>query len=93
MFEAFRAPAVYVSPTGVLALFASGRRTGLAVGGGEGLSYAEPIYEGYALPNAVGRTHIAGHDITVRLRDQLLVRRPRSAPPQRRRPCGTSKRG
>jgi len=40
---------------------------------GEGVSHVVPVYEGFALPHAVTRSNVAGHDVTDRL--QLLLRR------------------
>ncbi|KAH8836084.1 actin actin-like protein, partial [Flagelloscypha sp. PMI_526] len=64
MFETFKAPAFYVSIQAVLALYASGRTTGIVFDSGDGVSHAVPIYEGYALPNAIQRRDVSGRDIT-----------------------------
>ncbi|KAI3691347.1 hypothetical protein L2E82_49686 [Cichorium intybus] len=64
MFEAFNVPAMYIALGGVLSLYASGRTTGVVLDSGEGVSHTIPIYEGYALPQAVLRLDLAGVDIT-----------------------------
>merc|ERR1712232_1540325 len=64
MFEVFNVPAMYISIQAVLALYASGRTTGLVMDSGDGVSHTVPIYEGYCLPHAVMRLDIAGHDLT-----------------------------
>ena len=74
MFEVFNVPCLYVSVQGVLALYASGRTSGVVLDSGDGVSHTVPIYEGYAIPHAIQRIHLAGRDLTEYLR-QLLGRR------------------
>merc|ERR1711885_30485 len=73
MFETFSTPAMYVSIQAVLALYASGRTTGLVLDSGDGVTHAVPVYEGFALPHAICRMDIAGRDISEHL--VLLLRR------------------
>ena len=64
MFEKFNSPSAYVAIQAVLALYASGRTTGMVMDAGDGVTHGVPIYEGYALPHAVERLDLAGRDIT-----------------------------
>ncbi|CAK8995739.1 unnamed protein product [Durusdinium trenchii] len=64
MFEVFYTPAIYVSTQAVLALYASGRTTGIVCDSGDGVTHVVPVYEGFLVPHAVGRVHLAGRELT-----------------------------
>jgi len=64
MFEVFSTPGIYIQSTANLALFASGRTTGMIVASGAGVSHVVPIYEGYTLPHGVAQLPLGGSDIT-----------------------------
>ena len=64
MFEVFNIPCLYISIQAVLALYSNGRTTGLILDSGEGVTSTVPIYEGFAIPDAIHRIHFAGKDIT-----------------------------
>jgi centractin len=72
-FEIFNIPALFISMQAVLALYASGKTTGVVLDSGDGVTHCVPIYEGFALPHSIRRIDLAGRDVTRQL--QLLLRK------------------
>jgi centractin len=72
-FETFNVPALFVSIQAVLALYASGRTTGIVLDSGDGVTHAVPVYEGFAISSAIRRNDLAGRDVTEHL--SLLLRK------------------
>lgn len=64
MFETFNVPALYIQIQAVLALYSTGRTTGVVLDSGDGVTHVVPIYEGYGLNHAVLRIDIAGKNLT-----------------------------
>jgi len=64
MFETFAVPALYIVNQAVLAMYASGRTTGLAIMCGFGNCFVVPVCEGHALDYATNCLGIGGRDIT-----------------------------
>jgi actin-related protein len=64
VFETFNSPAFFVSISSVLALYASGRTTGIVVESGGGATHVVPVFEGFSLPSAIARVDMAGRDVT-----------------------------
>ena len=64
MFETFEVPALYLSMQAVLALYASGRTTGIVLDSGEGVTHAVPISDCYAITPAIAQLNFARCDST-----------------------------
>ena len=74
MFETFGVPAMHVSIQPVLLMYAAGRTASLLFECGDGVSHVLPIYEGYALQNAIMRLDLGGRDLTEYLMKLLTER-------------------
>lgn len=72
LFEHYNVPALYVAPPSLLALYASGRNTGVVVGCGDGLMHCDTIAHGIVLPTAAGRVNLGGRNCTETL--SMLLR-------------------
>lgn len=66
-FESLSAPAVHIALPPVLALFASGRTTGIVLDSGEGITTALPVAHGHCDIHAIRKIDLAGHDVTDRM--------------------------
>ena len=74
MFETFNTPALYVAMQAALSLRASGRKSGVVLDSGDGVSHIVPVYEGHALPHAIRRLDLAGRQLTDHLAKILAER-------------------
>lgn len=72
--EELHCPAIRFASSGPLALYATGRTTGMVIDCGDGVSQATPIYDGYVIDQGNMRTDLAGRDVTKQLRMQLRKR-------------------
>lgn len=63
-FERFNVPAFYSQMQAILALYASGRTTGLVLDSGDGVTHSVPVYEGFSIPSAINRVDVGGRDVT-----------------------------
>lgn len=72
LFESFGIGAINVAMPSVLALYSTGRTTGVVVDVGDGVSCIAPVFDGFALPGSIRRIDIAGRDITKQLQLQIM---------------------
>ena len=72
IFEDFDFYAMFVSIQATLSLYATGRMNGIVLESGDGISQCVPMFEGYALPQAVSRFDVAGRELTNHLMKILI---------------------
>jgi actin-related protein len=72
MFEKFNIKQLYIGVQAVLALYASGRTTGLVVDSGDGVTHTVPVYEGFNIAHAIRKQNLAGRDVTYYLKEKVL---------------------
>lgn len=63
-FDTFNAPAFFVCTQAILALYTSGRTSGIVLDVGDGLAHVVPVVQGFALTHSIKRADVAGRDIT-----------------------------
>lgn len=71
-FENLQVPKFFVSVQAVLALYATGRTTGMVLDSGDGVSHCVPVFDGFSLKHAVRRMNIAGRTLTNHMSELLL---------------------
>ncbi|XP_038603315.1 actin-85C-like [Tachyglossus aculeatus] len=72
LFESFQVPALYVGLQALMALYSSGRTTGLVLDSGDGVTTTVPVFRGHCLRHGVSRADFAGRDVTTHLATLLL---------------------
>ncbi len=73
-FETFAVPGYYCLNGSLLALYGSGKTSGLIVDSGEEVSSVVPIMDGFVIPHAHSRADFGGRDITKKLDNMLKSR-------------------
>jgi actin-related protein len=71
MFETFGVPALHLASQAQLSLAAAGRRTGVVVETGHGVTAVVPFYEGEAVSHAVTDVSVTGSSLAVYLNKML----------------------
>ena len=71
LFETFSVPATHIASTATTAIMMSGRKDGLIVDLGAGVSHVVGVVDGRTVPQTVTRLDIGGHDLTDYLSKQL----------------------
>ena len=71
MFEKFNVSSFYLALHQVLALYASGKTTGVVLDSGYSLTSTVPIYEGFDLSHAIQKMNLAGKHLTEYLLDLM----------------------
>jgi actin-related protein len=71
MFETFNTPGMYVSDPEALAMYATGRITGVCIDCGDGLSRAVAMFEGYLIPHSALELDVGGSDLNFFLNKML----------------------
>lgn len=71
LFNRFEVRGAQCQIQAVLALYASGRTTGLVFDSGDGVSHTCPVYKGYGVSTAVVATRLAGRAVSERVIEDL----------------------
>ena len=74
MFEKFKTPKLYFTMQALLALYASGRLSGMVVDCGASKIHTVPIYEGYTLPHGIICMELAGQNLDSYMQNLLKSR-------------------
>ena len=74
LFEAFGVMEIAVVPSGVCALYASGRTTGLVLDSGEGVTHVTPVFDSFIVQSAANRLNYGGKQITDHLKTIMFER-------------------
>ena len=71
LFETFQADSAYFAMSSILAMYATGRTSGMILECGAGRTLVIPVYEGYHLASCVSEHCYAGHDMATLLAKQI----------------------
>jgi actin len=67
LFETFNCPAVYFMPTTILALYSTGKTSGIVLDSGHDVTNVMPVYEGYSIREAIKTDNYGGNAIVEQL--------------------------
>jgi len=71
MFEMYDVPELTMAIQGVMALYATGRTSGLVIEIGEGVTQIVPVYEGFTDKGAIRRSDFGGQELTMYMQKML----------------------
>lgn len=74
MFETFNVTGLCCMSQPILALFSTGRVTGVALDVGDSLCQIAPVYDGYAIEEQSDKIHFGGRNVTYKLKKLLEAR-------------------
>lgn len=74
LFEAFSVPELAIVPSGVCALYASGRTTGLVLDSGEGVTHVTPVFDSFVVQSAANRLNNGGRQVTDHMKTIMFER-------------------
>ena len=72
LFETFNCPAMYMANQAVLAMYSTGKTTGVVLDCGQGMTNVVPVFEGFSVDHAMLRQDFGGKEITDHLMSLLL---------------------
>ncbi len=64
LFETYESPNLFFGTQGVLSLYAFGKKNGIVLESGYGITQVVPVYEGYKLDHAVQKINFGGLDVS-----------------------------
>src|SRR3989338_11176768 len=72
LFESFNVPSLFFEHQSVLAMFGTGRLTGLLIDSGYGITHTIPFYEGIPIRDAIEKSEFGSQDLEHYLLNALL---------------------
>lgn len=71
IFDTFNVPNFYIANQAVMALYATGRTSGIVINSGYGSTFSVPVYEGYSLPHTIMKMGLSGETLEKNLSHML----------------------
>ena len=71
LFETFQVNSAYLAVSSILAMYATGRTTGMILECGAGQTRMIPVFEGYPIPTCVVEHSFSGHDMATLLAKKI----------------------
>jgi len=64
MFETFKASALFIPNSCILALYSAGKYNGIVVDSGDGVTQCVPVFDGFSIKQAIIHLDLGGRDLT-----------------------------